>query len=69
MQLPRSIIFPLVATLGVVAAFSTLRAQVTGGEQNLPNAKTSPEADVAALQKKAIQAQARIRLMKTIAVH
>ena len=61
MQLPRSIIFPLVATLGVVAAFSTLRAQVTGGEQDVPNAKTSPEADAAALQKKAIQAQARIR--------
>jgi hypothetical protein len=61
MQLLRSIIFSLVASLSVLAALSTLRAQVTGGEQNVPHAGTPSEADAAALQKKAAQAQTRIR--------
>jgi hypothetical protein len=64
MQLPRSIMVPIVAALGLLTALATSRAQVTGGEQNLHFADTSSKPDAAALQKKATQAQARIHANK-----
>jgi hypothetical protein len=64
MQLLRSLLFPIVASFGVLIALATSRAQVTGGEQNLHFADTSSKADAAALQTKAAQAQARIHANK-----
>jgi len=61
MQFLRYIVFSLVAALSAVATVSALRAQTTGGEQEAPLAATSPGADAGALQKKAAQAEARIR--------
>jgi len=61
MQLPRSTIFSVTAAFSALAAFSTLRAQVASAEQNAPFAGRSSEADAAVLQKKAAQAEARIR--------
>ena len=60
MHLPRSSLLSIVASLGVLAALSTLRAQVAGGEQNPNFADTPSKVDAASLQKKATQAQARI---------
>jgi hypothetical protein len=64
MQLLRSILFPIVASFGVLTALATSRAQVTGGEQNLHFADTASKPDAAALQTKAAQAQARIHANK-----
>jgi len=61
MQIRRSVIFFIAAALNVLSALSTLRAQVTGAGQNVPHSGTSLEADAGGLQKKAAQAQARIR--------
>jgi hypothetical protein len=60
MQLLRNVVFPIFASLGLLIALATSRAQVTGGEQNVHFADTSSKADAAALQKKAAQAQVRI---------
>ena len=49
-----------VASLGLIAISTMVPAQVTSGEQNPQFADASSSADAAALQKKAIQAQARI---------
>jgi hypothetical protein len=59
-----SVIFPLVASLGLLAVPATIPAQVTNGEQNPQLADTSSKADAASLQKKASQAQARIHANK-----
>lgn len=64
MQLLRSITFPIFVSIGVLIALATLRAQVSGGEQNPHFADPSSKADAAALQKKATQAQARIHANK-----
>ncbi len=50
-----------VLALGLVAVPATARAQVTSGEQNPHFADTPSRADAASLQKKANEAQARIR--------
>ena len=60
MQLRRSTLLSLVASLGVLIAPSTSPAQVPGGEQTADFANTSSKADAASLQRKAIQAQARV---------
>jgi hypothetical protein len=60
MQLLRSIIFSIIAAVGVLTALATSYGQVPGGEQNVHSAGASSTADAAALQKKAAQAQARI---------
>jgi hypothetical protein len=64
MHHPRSIMLSIVASLGVLAALSTSRAQMAGGEQNPHFATTPSKADAASLQKKATQAQARIHANK-----
>jgi hypothetical protein len=64
MNLLSSIIFSVVASLGLLAVPATSRAQVPGGEQNPQLADTSSKADAASLQKKATQAQARIHANK-----
>ena len=60
MHLLRSIMLSIVASLGLLAALATSRAQVAGGEQNPHLADTPSKADAASLQKKAAQAQVRI---------
>ena len=64
MQLLRSIMFPILASLGVLTALATSRAQVTSGEQPPHFADTTSRSDAASLQKKAAQAQARIHANK-----
>ena len=64
MNVLSSIIFSLVASLGLLAVPATIPAQVTSGEQNPQLADTSSKADAASLQKKASQAQARIHANK-----
>jgi len=64
MNLLRSIILSILASLGLLAVPATARAQVTNGEQNPHFADTPSRADAASLQKKATQAQARIRANK-----
>jgi hypothetical protein len=64
MQLLRSIMFPIVTSLGLVAAPAASQAQKTGAEQNFNLADAASKADAAALQKKAAQAQARIHANK-----
>ena len=64
MNLLRSIMLSIVASLGLLAAPATARAQVTSGEQNAHFADTPSRADAASLQKKATQAQARIQANK-----
>jgi hypothetical protein len=64
MQLLRSRMFPILASLGVLTALATARAQVTSGEQNPHFTDTTLRSDAASLQKKAVQAQARIRANK-----
>jgi hypothetical protein len=54
----------IVASLVVLAVPVTAKAQVTGGEQNAHFADTPSRDDAASLQKKAIQAQARIQANK-----
>ena len=53
-----------ILALGLVAVPATAPAQVTSGEQNPHFADTPSRADAASLQKKAAQAQARIRANK-----
>jgi hypothetical protein len=64
MNLLRSIILSILASVGLLGVPATARAQVTTGEQNPHLADTSPRADAASLQKKATQAQARIHANK-----
>src|SRR5438105_13149554 len=64
MSLPRSIILSILASFGLLAVPATARAQVSSGEQSPHFANTSSRADAASLQKKAAQAQARIRANK-----
>jgi hypothetical protein len=51
----------LLASLGIIALATMMPAQVTGGEKNSPVADAPSTNDAAALQKKANEAQARIR--------
>ena len=51
----------LLASLGVIALATMMPAQVTRGEKNSPVADAPSTNDAAALQKKANEAQARIR--------
>ena len=64
MNLLRSVVLSIVASLGLVALPTTARAQVTGGEQNPHFGDTPSRADAASLQKKATEAQARIHANK-----
>src|SRR5436305_2389540 len=64
MNLLRSIIFSVLASLGLLAVPATARAQVTSGEQITHFTETPSRGDAASLQKKATQAQARIRSNK-----
>ena len=64
MNLLRSIVLSLLASLGLLAVPVTARAQVTSGEQNPHFADTPSRVDAASLQKKATQAQARIHANK-----
>jgi hypothetical protein len=61
MKLPRRCIILFTLALGLLAVPATARAQVTSGEQNPHFADTTSISDAASLQKKAAQAQARIR--------
>ena len=54
----------IVTSLVVLAVPVTAKSQVTGGEQNAHFADTPSRADAASLQKKAIQAEARIQANK-----
>ena len=64
MNLLRSIVFCILASLDLLAVSATARAQVPTGEQN-PNFAYAPSrADAASLQKKAAQAQAWIHANK-----
>jgi hypothetical protein len=64
MQLPRGIMFSVVTAVGLLTALATPQAQLAGGGQDLHFAGASAKADAAALQKKAVQAQARIHANK-----
>jgi len=64
MNLPSSIIFSIVASLGLLVVPATARAQVSGVEQNPHFADTPSTANAASLQEKASQAQARIHANK-----
>ena len=64
MNLLRGTTLSIVASLVVLAVLVTAKAQVTGGEQNGHFADTPSRADAASLQKKAIQAEARIQANK-----
>ena len=64
MNLLREPTLSIVASLVVLAVLVTAKAQVTGGEQNGHFADTPSRAHAASLQKKAIQAQARIQANK-----
>jgi hypothetical protein len=61
MRFLRSIMFSIVAAVGVLSELATSRAQQTGGEQNLHFAGAPSKPDAAAIEKKAAQAQAWIR--------
>ena len=62
MNLLRTCILPFIlSTLGFLAVPATISAQVTSGEKNSPVADAPSTNDAAALQKKANEAQARIR--------
>ena len=64
MNLLGSIIFSIVASLGLRAAPATAQAQVPSGEQNPHFADTTSRSDAESLQKKAAQAQIRIHANK-----
>jgi len=64
MNLLRSIIISGLASLGLLAVPATVPAQVTSGEQTPHFSYAPSRADVASLQKKATQAQARIHANK-----
>ena len=62
MNLLRQCILPwLLASLGIIALATMMPAQVTRGEKSSPVADAPSTNDAAALQKKANEAQARIR--------
>lgn len=63
MHLRQIIMLFVVASFGMLALAAS-QAQVTGSDQNTHSGDTSSKADAAALQKKATQAQARIRANK-----
>ena len=60
MNLLRSILPSILASLGLLAVPTTISAQVTSGETTAPFADAPSTSDAAALQKKANEAQARI---------
>jgi hypothetical protein len=60
----RRTVLSILASLGLLTVLTTARAQVTNGEQKPNFAYTPPSADGSSLQKKAIQAQARIQANK-----
>jgi len=60
----RCIIPSILASLGLMAIPATALAQLTSGEPNLHFVDKSSRADAESLQKKAIQAQARIHANK-----
>ncbi len=64
MNLLRTIILSIVASLGLLAVPAPARAQVANGEQTPHFADAPSRADAASLQKKATQAQARIHANK-----
>ena len=64
MNLLYSIRVSVLGSLGLLAIPVTAPSQVTSGEQNARSANTPSKADAALLQKKAIQAQARIHANK-----
>ena len=64
MNLPSCIILSIVASLSLMAIPGTAPAQVTSGEPNAHFGDTPSRADAASLQKKAIEAQARIHANK-----
>ena len=64
MNLLRAIIFSIFVSSGHLAVPATAQAQVNSGQQNSHVAETPSRADAPALQKKATQAQARIRANK-----
>jgi hypothetical protein len=55
---------PILASIGLLTVLATARAQVTDGEQKPNFAYTPSGADGSSLQKKAVQAQARIHANK-----
>ena len=57
----RCILSFILASLGVIAISAMMPAQVTNGEKNSPVADAPSTNDAAALQKKANEAQTRIR--------
>lgn len=59
--LRKCVMLATLASLGLMAISATARAQVTGGEPMPHSADTPSRTDAASLQKKATQAQARIR--------
>ena len=60
MNLLRGIILSILASLGLLTVLATTGAQVPNGEQSPHSAYTPSGADATSLQKKAVQAQARI---------
>ena len=64
MNLSRSIMLTILASLGLLSVLATARAQVTNGEQKPHVGDTPSRADAGSLQKKATQAQARIHANK-----
>jgi hypothetical protein len=65
MNLLRRCIIPFIlASLGLIAIPATTQAQATRGEQNPHFADTTSRSDAESLQKKAAQAQTRIRANK-----
>jgi hypothetical protein len=55
----RAFLLSIAASLGAIIAL-TVMAQMPGGEQSTPLRDTPSKADAASLQKKAVEAQARI---------
>ena len=64
MNLLRRVTLSILASLGLLAVPATASAQVTSGEQTPHFADTTSRSNAASLQKKAAQAQARIRANK-----
>jgi hypothetical protein len=64
MKLLNSILLSIVASILVLAIAVTARAQVSSAEQNARSADKPQIADAASLQKKASEAQSRIRANK-----
>jgi hypothetical protein len=64
MNFLRSIVFSILALLGLLAVSAAARAQAPSGEQSPGSANTPSRAHAASLQKKAAQAQARIHVNK-----